>query len=76
VSRGPGRLSDTAALVRQGLRRGTCEVAPINSDSGIGEGPARTAESCVQGPAPGRFRRETGAGGEGLRSAVEIANEE
>lgn len=70
------RLNDTEALVRQGLRRDArAECAPLNSDSGIGEGPARTVEQCVSGPTPGRFRRETGAGSESLASAVEITKE-
>ena len=68
------RLNDTEALTRQVLRRETCRVAPVNSDSGIGDGQDRSPEKAVTGP-NSRFRRETSAGHESLDCAVDICKE-
>lgn len=69
------RLSDTEALVRQGINRPGAKLAPENGGSGIGGGQDTGADNCRPSPA-GSFRRETGAGDESLRCAVRITNEE
>jgi hypothetical protein len=60
-----GRLNDTEALVRQGINRPGCQPAPFGGNLAVERG----ADNTVQGPQPGRFRRETGAGPEGLAGA-------
>lgn len=62
------RLNDTEALVRQGLR--PAELCTADEPAKPAHG---SADRAVSGPSPGRFRRETGAGAEGLASAVGIA---
>lgn len=57
----PGRLSDTEALVRVGINPPGAKVAPVRmGDCG--------ADNVGPQP-PGQFRRETGAGAEGLSGA-------
>ncbi len=64
------RLSDTEALVRQGIKPAGFETADEPRH------PARgSADLAVQGHRPGRFQRETGAGAEGLSGAVKVAEE-
>lgn len=65
-----GRLNDTEALVRKGMR-------PAHScEAGYHVLPAMgSADLAVSGPRLGAFRRETGAGDESMRRAVEITNE-
>ncbi len=57
-----GRLSDTEALVREGINPPGPRLAPIQ----FGE---RGADNAVGGHGGSRFRRETGAGGEAFKGA-------
>lgn len=62
------RLSDTEALVREGINRPGARVAPFGGNSCHELG----ADNAVaSGRNPGHFRRETGTGAEGLREAVD-----
>lgn len=55
------RLSDTEALVRQGIRRPGGQYAPVNNSSGGADN--------VSLQTAGQFRKETGAGPEGMKEA-------
>lgn len=59
------RLSDTEALVRQGIRPAEFITADEAPHPALG-----SADRDVQGSRPGRFRRETGAGTESLALGV------
>lgn len=70
------RLSDTEALVRQGIRgAGMCLAGDYGPYSPELQPALGSADRAVTGPKPGRFRRETGAGNESLARATEIAEE-
>ena len=64
------RLNDTEALVKAGINRPGCQPAPFGGNLAIERG----ADNAVQGPQPGRFQRETGAGPEGLAGACKELN--
>ncbi len=64
--KGSGRLSDTAAIVKQGINRPGARVAPFGGNVSYERG----ADDAVSGPTPGQFRRETSAGAEGLSGAM------
>ena len=64
------RLSDTEALVRQGIQK------PGFQTSDEYRHPASdSADYAVSGPQPGKFQRQTGAGTETLAAATAICKE-
>lgn len=67
-----GRLNDTEALVKGGIRDEDFEAAPQNASSGIGLGKPCSAERATSGRNSGHFRKETNAGVESLAHAVEV----
>ncbi len=62
-------LSDTEALSRKGIQPAQLCTADESPKPALG-----SADRAVTGSSPGRFRRETGAGTEGLAAAVKIAS--
>ncbi len=66
------RLSDVAALVRQGLPPAHMTLAADLPGTHPALG---SPDRAVQGHQPGRFRKETGAGGESLSCAADICKE-
>lgn len=61
------RLSDTAALVKEGINSPGAKVSPFGGNSCHEAG----ADNAVaRGHNPGRFLRETGAGEESLAGAT------
>lgn len=61
------RLNDTSAVVREGINPPGAKVAPFGGNLAYGCG----AENAVERRNLGQFRRETGAGAEGLGGACE-----
>lgn len=60
-----GRLNDTAAVVAEGINPPHCKPAPFGGNLAHG----RSADQAVGHGNPGQFRRETGAGPEGMKGA-------
>lgn len=68
------RLSDTEALVRQGINPPGAKLAPENGGSGVGGGRDLGADNVRLNS--GSFHRKTDAGCESLATATEICKED